>query len=454
MKNRTLIMEEMWEKMQASSDNLFDEYPNLNYQAFAHILYKKCDIIDVVIQKFASDTQLYSREQLSDLKDSIRNHIPALFEFSRVKARNEEIKLACAPDVKNDSLRKHIRIIYRHFDNADKLNRYFIENKIPKSIVQFLNHFNIQDKETLHHRIVDNIYRYLHDSLAESICTLAKIERTKLEGNEILYRGINTSLDEQIIQENLAFTHIPHGRDGNYGWFKFKINTAWLPAERNSIGTSTSFDLDVAIRFALKDRTQENQPRSGWIYEIHPPKYARAVNLADYAFGGIKWQELTFPSLRTQWIYAAYRLSSPDGKQFTFTHKIENPYYSHLLERHTESNLSKMYTLSVKHPDALMQKRTGPLESAKYHIQLGSHLLGMHPRLSAVYCIKHQESDQAFDSLRIKRQNPDCLKRQNPDCLNRPNNTSILRPQFKSHQDFVKKSASSTNVYSQHVPQS
>jgi hypothetical protein len=266
-------------------------YPNVNYQAFANILWYQVaaenpDIRnDAVLRKYVDNPKIIkNKAELSALENLITGG---------------------APDYNGGYI--------------SALVDWAIENPAPQKQLQD----PFTDEQMLEHRI-DNIYVALHNSFVDEVLLLSDIRKVKIQAGQVFYRGIASTdeLDRQM--EGGELWHMSHmpivDRNGvkTKRWFECKIRSPWLETERNSIIVATSKDLSVGFRYARGE---------GWVSLNKPPQDAEAVSLAHYRSRGSAFREIDFSNIPSEWTQENVHIK-PHPRGGICVDKIAtNPYY-------------------------------------------------------------------------------------------------------------------------------
>lgn len=195
----------------------------------------------------------------------------------------------------------------------------------------------IETPEQVRERVKDETIGVIHDSFAQEIELLNKVERITFSGDETLYRGIPASaLSEETIIAGFSKIHRAISKSGSVATHQIKTawNKIWHPDFSGSIASNTtasSTNPMVAITYSTDRHNKGSGDKQGWVFEIRPKSGQTAVALASYeqrgGGGKTQYAELDFPQVDPNEIVAVHLVTKKQDGSTIVEKSIPNPYY-------------------------------------------------------------------------------------------------------------------------------
>ena len=274
------------------------------------------------------------------------------------------------------------------------LSRYQFPNdqKIHTTLTKFCAFRTIETPEQMYAKVFDEAKGIFHEIFAKEADIFGGLERTRFQGDEVLYRGIdqtNGRISADDIRSWLNSVHRSQSMH-NTGIAQQDFITdedETEPASWNGRQSqSTAFALNplVAVYYALAlNNPRYIQSRQGWIFEYRPKQSQFSLNLMKYNHWRAPYTEMDLEQVFPEDIIAIHQVSITSVKaandeafRYQITDSIPNPHYKKRGDEKTvfsffERNLEAIFsTVQLKEfkrdATVLLECYTKPVTSDEY----------------------------------------------------------------------------------------
>ncbi|MBN9543285.1 MAG: hypothetical protein J0G32_05790 [Alphaproteobacteria bacterium] len=292
------------------------------------------------IVKISSKYKLSDADQ-KDIKDLLKN----LFEDGLYEGGDNITKISqeIRSLILHNRLEKYIAkdMLEENFDalnnaviNNDKdlmksiLSEMGVSEKYKQSLLKNFGKFieTTENSEQIMARIEDLVKSELHSEIASEIRIFNDIKEIEFCGYENVWRGLDlpSNFDINILFEQ---NHRPPKGYGSYlDYHVMSPYTGNITGDYNAT-TSTSWDLEVAISFAVNNPYTYHNNKKAYVLDIRPKSGEHAVFMANYnILTGIYEREISFEHIDIHNIYGAYEIET-NNSRYLVKDFIANPHY-------------------------------------------------------------------------------------------------------------------------------
>lgn len=257
-----------------------------------------------------------------ELKEIIENNLQAIYNGGAIEEPFNQLKIILISErlkgkgVKHDkALELATRFVVKkespeNLRQDEAVSQMNEKNKAPKKFEAIFTKYaafgKISDATQLRKRVLGKILSQFQKNFAKQIHDLDGIQTVEMEGNEVLFRGIDagSQLTEDLIKQQFEDIHIgistPDGISQHISSYRIQEDRILGPGglmNRAGYAAATTFNFAVAAKYAGD---------AGWIYDIRPKKGKVATNLQVMS---PDYQEIDFEVIDPEEIYAVYKVS-------------------------------------------------------------------------------------------------------------------------------------------------
>lgn len=203
--------------------------------------------------------------------------------------------------------------------------------KIRAIFTKFVAFGVIENIDHLKARIDGKIKAQFQKKIAEEIQLLEGIKTVEMQGDEILFRGMDSASElakEDIIRQ-FSESHISVSKVsnvtqqlGSYQIMRRRRDVyAGQDNKRAGYAVATTFAPAVAVRYAVGGDKYESPP--GWVYDIRPKPGKKGVNMEKLS----PYSEIDFEKIDPEDIFAVYQMKRESDGKVRVIDSIINPNY-------------------------------------------------------------------------------------------------------------------------------